>query len=289
MDLEFILRNTKKNLELKIKLAEKLFLEDGKTIKDISNTLSISSCFLSRELKKLGLNTRKGLGNNKKYNIDEKYFDNIDTQDKSYILGFLYADGYIGGKNKIITMSLNENDKEILDKINKSIGSNRSLYYKKPQKNRYSNIGSYSLNLQNIYMYNTFFEKDYLNRNKLPKIPHSLMHHFIRGLFDGDGCISLYVHNMDKYNSIKGTFYIMFNNDNIANLIQDYIIINTGVKKTKILKRFGSGNNPVFIIQWSGIHNIINIRNFLYNEANLFLTRKKEKFFQIQSFYSRPK
>ena len=34
--------------------------------------------------------TRVGI---RKYKLNEEYFDNIDTPNKAYILGFLYADG----------------------------------------------------------------------------------------------------------------------------------------------------------------------------------------------------
>lgn len=68
-------------------------------------------------------------GGNRKYTLNEHYFDDIDTPNKAYILGFLYADGWNDVDKNIITISLQEGDKDILDSINKEIGSNKPLIY----------------------------------------------------------------------------------------------------------------------------------------------------------------
>ena len=49
--------------------------------------------------------------------MDEKYFDNIDTQNKAYTLGFLFADGYNSISKSTVSMALQESDGYILDKI----------------------------------------------------------------------------------------------------------------------------------------------------------------------------
>jgi hypothetical protein len=35
--------------------------------------------------------------NNAKYSVDDCFFKTIDTEQKAYILGFIYADGYNAG------------------------------------------------------------------------------------------------------------------------------------------------------------------------------------------------
>lgn len=49
-----------------------------------------------------------------KYNININYFDNFNTEDKSYFLGLLFADGSNNGKK--VSISLSGDDKTILEK-----------------------------------------------------------------------------------------------------------------------------------------------------------------------------
>lgn len=42
-----------------------------------------------------GVKLRSNKINSRKYTINENYFKNIDTEEKAYWLGFIYADGYI--------------------------------------------------------------------------------------------------------------------------------------------------------------------------------------------------
>ena len=48
---------------------------------------------------------------------------------KAYILGMLFADGHNDTEKNVVTLSLQEEDKEILDKISIELGSNKPLYY----------------------------------------------------------------------------------------------------------------------------------------------------------------
>ena len=54
------------------------------------------------------------------YGVNDEIFDNIDNQDKAYVLGLLYADGcnYENGRVKI---DLVEEDIDVLEKLNNLI------------------------------------------------------------------------------------------------------------------------------------------------------------------------
>jgi hypothetical protein len=41
---------------------------------------------------------------NKKYEVDHRYFDRITTQEKAYLLGFIYADGNVYKNNLTISL-----------------------------------------------------------------------------------------------------------------------------------------------------------------------------------------
>ena len=50
----------------------------------------------------------------RKHIINEKYFDNIDSEDKAYFLGLLFADGCVAKNGYNICLTLKNNDKHIL-------------------------------------------------------------------------------------------------------------------------------------------------------------------------------
>ena len=73
------------------------------------------------------LNIDRDTSRYRKYSLDINYFDVIDTQDKAYILGLLYADGNVSLNKCTISLSLQESDMEILEKMNICLGYDRPL------------------------------------------------------------------------------------------------------------------------------------------------------------------
>ncbi len=126
---------------------------------------------------------------NVKYEVDENFFENIDTQEKAYTLGLLYADGCVY-KNAMIIGVI---DKEIVDNVK------YFLKYEGPieiyQKNENCET-LYKLRIKRIKIFNDLVNKGCIPAKSLTlKFPpenivsKNLLGHFIRGWFDGDGCI----------------------------------------------------------------------------------------------------
>lgn len=59
--------------------------------RQIQAMMGLSKRAVQRVMKEAGVNTRR----RNRYTLDEDYFDVIDTPEKAYWLGFLYADGYV--------------------------------------------------------------------------------------------------------------------------------------------------------------------------------------------------
>lgn len=53
----------------------------------------------------------------RKYDVDDAYFDIIDTQDKTYFLGLLYADGCNYENQGVIKIDLIQDNKELQLKV----------------------------------------------------------------------------------------------------------------------------------------------------------------------------
>ena len=151
---------------------------------------------ITKVLDKYNIN-RTGVGL-RYYQLNEHYFDDIDTPNKAYILGFFYADGSNGEDKQTITMSLQEEDGYILDMIRQEIGSEKPLEYLD-----YSNKHDGGYNYKNQYrlIMHSKYMSDVLHNKGMPQnksliltwptfLKDNLYSHFLRGYMDGDGHIS---------------------------------------------------------------------------------------------------
>lgn len=127
-----------------------------------------------------------------KYKVNEKFFDKWSRQ-MAYVLGFFCADGnledamYLRGKYVRFVST----DESVIADIRKALGSGHKIYkVKKGVGNRkiqhLLRIGSHTL-------FDVLFRLG-LRPNKsltmrLPKIPEKYFGDFVRGYFDGDGCV----------------------------------------------------------------------------------------------------
>ena len=71
-------------------------------------------------------------------NLDVHYFDNIDTEEKAYFLGFIFADGSIS--NDEFFLDINEKDIEMLLRIREEIHSNCKITTRKKGNSMMSRI-----------------------------------------------------------------------------------------------------------------------------------------------------
>lgn len=146
---------------------------------------------VQKVLKKEGINLKLRIGsNNRSKPLNENYFDNIDTPNKSYILGWIMSDGYVS-KNKLV---FGLKDLEILEFIKNEMESGHKIsetfVYDKRTNKTYqqyvlqicSKKISESLNKLGITQAKSFTVD-------LPKIDKNLYPHLIRGIFDGDGYV----------------------------------------------------------------------------------------------------
>lgn len=73
----------------------KLYIDEKLSCEIISQKLNASLCGIYDALRRWGVKTRNLSDSHRQYNIDENYFDTINTEEKAYWLGFIYADGFI--------------------------------------------------------------------------------------------------------------------------------------------------------------------------------------------------
>lgn len=240
---------------------------DGYSIPELSRFTT-----LSRHMIRSIVNSTFSKRQFRKYTFNENYFDKIDDQNKAYFLGFLYADGYNDEKHRRITIAIAEKDIEILEKFKILINYSGTIKKLTNIKTNLVNVNvqdQVKLELNSSHISKRLKELGCF-RNKSLKlsfpnfITDELIPHFIRGYFDGDGCIS--------FSENKPSFLILSNMEFLTD-IQNNFIKNIGLGRTKIVKR---GN--VSTLRYSGRINCLKIRKYLYDNAETYLSRKYNRF-----------
>ena len=185
-----------------------LYLEKGLSPEEIGKIYNKKKYQINYILDKMGI-TKTISEAKRKYTLDEHFFDKIDTPNKAYILGFLYADGCNNKVINTITLGLDVKDKDILEKIQKAIGTDRplydSIYFAPIFKEGDAIIKRHMviLSLSSKYMSDTVEKWGVIPRKTFDLVfpdflSEGLYSHFSRGYFDGDGWASLRTTN-EKY------------------------------------------------------------------------------------------
>lgn len=256
----------------------KMYME-GASVRKIGLTFSLQPYKVKDILLKNGV--PKIEDRRRQYVINETYFDCIDSQDKAYILGFLFADGHNELKKYTVSMSLQEDDKEVLEKIRKCIGSERPLEYID-----YSNKHDFGYTYKNQYRLLLFsshmcqsLEALGMAHNKslsleFPGIPLELYPHFIRGYFDGDGSVS-HSHGTNYILTITST-----NNfcQHIKTYIEDKLGIYMGIYDAQ------NKNGITKVLSTSGRLQTKKFLDFIYQDATIYMERKHQRY--LDYYYS---
>lgn len=267
----------------------------GKSITDIGYITGYNISSVYRRLIKNEIDTNKTMYDYRwkaiKYPIDENFFKEINTQEKAYILGFLYADGNAHSKHCHIKLSLQECDKHILEDIKKVLNYDKPLNFKKTKNSDGANRqNQYSLIICNKNIYEDLIKYGVVpNKTFIINFPtwmeSNLVPHFIRGYFDGDGCVSVWesteryfskrLNEIKKYKKLKAEFNIIGTIEFcecLESLFKDSIGVNCKIYNDK-----RSDERIVRIKVWRH-EDMQKMYDYIYNDANLFLKRKKEKF-----------
>lgn len=206
--------------------------------------------------------------------VDLSYFEKIDTQEKAYFLGLMYADGYnlVG---RYFILSLHFKDVDILFKFKKALKSTakivRRVYKRKDDSNKLNDYVCFQVNsskmTKDLERHGCMKAKTHLIRFPF-HIKKILWRHFIRGYFDGDGGLSA---EKNKYvNHTKYRANIVSNPKFIDDL--NSIFYKVFGKKYYILKH--KRHKYTEQIRIEGNPSIENFLNWLYKDATVYLDRK---------------
>jgi len=249
--------------------------KNGNSIRVISKELNHSRKTLSRILVENGVPIRNTSETSRMYSHDFDYFKNIDSEKKAYWLGFFYADGFVESKRphgaQKFGITLSSKDSDHLAKFKSDIKStNPILEYKGSGYNKdgyFSRILMTSQTTVNDLKRHGVVEQKTFKLD-FPVIEKSLVRHFIRGYFDGDGYISV---------SKKSFVFGFSGREEFLLKIKEFF----ETSKANVLS-----DKSIYSFKIGGTLAAANQLDKIYKDATVFLDRKFEKYKIVYNKYS---
>lgn len=210
--------------------------------------------------------------NTRKYAVNHDYFENIDSEDKAYFLGFMYADGYnrqVHGQ-KSMTLNLAIKDISVIESLREKVCPDKKLYINYRSLKNPNWQDSVCLSVQSVKLSDDLAKWGCVQaKTHILTFPENLdpnfYRHFIRGYFDGDGYC-----NPKRFDLI-GTIPFL-------ERVQEILMKELNLNKTKLGRRHKDREDTIRTLIYGGTHVTKRIYEYLYKDAEYFLERKKLNF-----------
>ena len=215
-----------------------------------------------------------------KYKMDDNFFKKIDTEYKAYILGFIFADGNIGkdakGNPNRVRITLNARDSELLAKFKDILKFTGDLRFFK-DKGKYDSV---SLNFGNRVVAQDVFNlgctPNKTSSKEFPLINRSLVRHFIRGYFDGNGSV-YHLDGLTRLCDIR--ISLMSGSSLFFDSLVEILLDNSIIKDKGVRRR-----EKDFQLTKSGVQ-ALQLLDYLYVDSSIHLNRKYNKYLEYKSMY----
>ena len=261
--------------------------EELKNVTKVGKVFNVSCGPIKRILKENGHTIT-----NRRYEVNHNYFDIIDSEEKAYWLGFIYADGcvrvrtrYEGkpGQGNSFNMKLSVLDKEHLKLLKKCVGSTHKIVYgESVTKNKQGKL--YTSHICTLSVHSNKLVEGLVSQGVVPRKTHiltppsidkKLYHHFIRGYFDGDGCC--YINRNTEYK--RFVYSIACAAPKLKEWMMDTL-------KENDIKCYHINDLSFNIGSFKSKYNFY---HYLYDNASIYLKRKKDKGDEVVEYYNKRK
>ena len=207
------------------------------------------------------------------YDVNDDYFNQIDSEEKAYWLGFLIADGWINqreGQDRLV-LDISSKDKKHLESYANALNFNGPIKDFEIKSGEYkgykhSQIAITSQQLVNdLSKYGCVPNKSLML--KFPKLPQRLISHFIRGYFDGDG--SVFISNEKHWRNktiVPVIHYRFCGTKEFLTEVDKYINLNGILSQPK---------GKAYELAFKRNRKLIPFYDYLYKDATIFLKRKR--------------
>lgn len=251
----------------------------GKSVLALSHEYKTNTQKIQNILDNNNINKISTAKRNNPYLI-ENYFEVIDNLNKAYWLGWILTDGGVNCKNGL-EISLQSCDKYILDMLQNDLGLDNHVYLFNDDYYRFSFYCKKMID--NLNMYGIIPNKS-LTLKYPTNIPKEYETHLLRGMFEGDGGLTVgmatrfYKNRNKSYTtpyqecSFTGTYDMC---KNFHDRLREYASYTP-----KLIHK----NHSVYRVRWSNIDEILSIFHALYNNCGVhYLKRKYDLFIQIEN------
>ena len=204
--------------------------------------------------------------------VNSKFFKKWSPE-MAYVLGFFSADGSMLRNNRgAHFIEFHITDRNLLFDIRKTLGSNHKITVR--NRDERWKLG-YRLQIGSKDMFEDLqrlgFSQAKSKTLKFPKVPGKYFPHFVRGYFDGDGCVYFKLHKVSDRKKPRWIFTTRFT----SGCRQFLVDLLSALRNAKLQKGF--------ITSKTGSHNLVFSHKdsvalcyLMYNNVsrNLFLPRK---------------
>lgn len=250
-------------------LIAKLYIEDGLGYRQISKKFGENLHYntIKRIVEAYGGKIRTVRESREQPGLFSTAFQKIDTEEKAYWLGFLSADGCV--HDGYVLIALQEKDIGHLEKFK------AFLNFKGKIRTYQQNGHSYcSIYVGNRTLYEDLIKLGCCERKSLilkpcQKIPEKYIFDYIRGYWDGDGGIS-YSHKNNRWQAYCTSTLEMLN----------FFIEKMNLSTKPFLEH---RCKQTYRIHFNGRINVYNKMSLLYDNATIYLDRKKKLYEKLKS------
>ena len=221
--------------------------------------------------------------NRAKRRVRHEFFQNIRTEIQAYLLGFHASDGCILEKRKTFHLALHEDDSEIIYLFKDFISPDARTFYTPPHKGfskgkEHQTHGAFGLEICSVALCEDLVKLGYGYRKSydelhLPKLNEDLVLAFIRGYFDGDGCISYGLDKTAKNPKIRAHWTLYSKTNTLLLEVQKLF----SEKYDIDLHIYYRKSDKMYEMSTFSREAIKKISKILYNDAHFYLTRKYNK------------
>jgi len=205
----------------------------------------------------------------RQYQLNEDFFENITAPNQAYMLGLMYGDGCVSKMRNSYQIILEMTDRQIVEDFG-SLLTDRPIRVIAPAKE--SHKPKYRLAICSTKMANDLISHGCIPQKSkkvsFPDIPKHLICHFIRGVFDADGCVRWRTDNNPLLRVNITTASECFARGLAENL------------PCRSSVRWGS---KAWYVTINAQEDCVMFRDYLYSNAGMCLDRKRRLFYTVPS------
>ena len=186
-----------------------------------------------------------------------------------YLVGIISSDGHITANSD--SVCIYQNDYKYLNDLKNILESQANIY----NENK-DNVKCYVLRIHNSNLYNFFIQNDFDSDKRytapfLNNCPNEYLKYYLRGLFDGDGCLAYrYISGRFEGKIVQITSGSKLFAEGLKNKLNEI-----GFNTVNIQEKVSTAQNKYYDIKIDDTENVLKFCQFIYSGDFKFCLKKK--------------